>query len=161
METLFYKNPLLRYYTAYTYTYQAEFPTLVRMHSNKLFLCFLHPQHPAMQEKILSINYKFNTDALSGKRKKGAINLQANSNILEICTETKSYMIRAGAPGKLIEVNELLVSNPELIKDPEGFLAIIMTPLSKVEAVIKSLQPLDEKTINEFAMESVNPKAEC
>lgn len=161
METLFYKNPLLRYYTAYTFTYQSEFPTLVRMHSNKLFLVFLHPQHPAMQEKILSINYKFNTDALSGKRKKGAVNLQANSNILEICTESKNYMIRAGVPGKLIEVNELLISNPEMIKDPEGFLAIVMTPLSKVEPVIKSLQPLDEKIIEGFSKGNVDQKVDC
>jgi hypothetical protein len=139
MEPIFFKSPLLRYYKPYTYQHQSEFPSLVRMHSNKLFLLFLHPDHPAMQETILELAYKHNTDALSGKRKKGAITMQSNTNLLDIKTENNTYTIRASVPGKLIETNDLLVKNPELIKQKEGFIAIIMPPLGKIEGILKTL----------------------
>ena len=142
METLFFKNPLLRYYTAYTYQHQAESPLLIRMHSNKLFLLFLHPDHPAMKQKILNISYKFSTDSLSGKRKKGAVTLQANTNLIEIKTESETYVVKSGIPGKLIEINDILLNSPEFIKNEEGFIAIVMPPLNKIDNILKTLTKL-------------------
>ena len=143
MEPIFFKSPLLRYYTAYTWQYQSEHPLLIRIHSNKLFLIFLHPEHPAMSQNIQKLSYKLNTSSLSGKRKKGAVNLQANSHLLEIITDIDTYSIRAGVPGKLIETNDLIVECPELVKQPEGFLAIVMPPLSKIENILQTLTKVD------------------
>lgn len=143
MEPVFFKSPLLRYYTAFTTQFQSEPPLLIRMHSNKLFLLFLHPQHPAMQENIQTLTYKLNTDALSGKRKKGAVNLQATTHLLEIQTDSNTYIIRAGIPGKLIETNDLLSQNPNLVHEKEGFLAIVMPPLNKIENILQGLTKID------------------
>ena len=144
MDPLFYKSPLLRYYTAYTYQFQNEVPLLVRMHSNKLFLLFLHPSHPAMNQHIQKVEYKHSNDSLSGKRKRGAINLQFNTHLLEIKTESDNFLIRAGVPGKLIEVNELFDDNPNLIKSQEGFLAIVMPPLNKIDSILGTLNRIDK-----------------
>lgn len=92
-----------------------------------------------MSQEITEITYKFSSDAISGKHKKGAVNLQATSNLLEIKTLSNTYTIKSGIFGKLIETNEYLVQNPNSLKDPESFLAILMPSLSKVDTLINDL----------------------
>lgn len=143
MDPWFFKSPLLRYYTAFTTQNEYEKMIVVRMHSNKIFLISLHPEHPAMKENIVSVSFKISVDGISGKKKKGAVYLQSNTRLLEICTENNTYIINAGIPGKLIETNEILATDPNYIKNKEGFLAILMPPLSKIDGILKSLKKVD------------------
>ena len=139
MDPAYYKSPLLRYYKLYTLKSHPQHDLYVRMHSNKLFLVFLHPSHPAMSQEIKEVSFKFSSDSISGKHKKGAVNLQPTSNLLEIKTVSETYTVKAGIFGKLIETNEHLVQHPNSLKDPESFLAVLMPSLSKVDALINDL----------------------
>lgn len=136
MEAAFYKSPLLRYYKAYTIKNQNPKELIVRMHSNKLFLLFLHPDHPAMSKDITEVSFKFNTNALSGKNKKGATNLQPTSNLLQIVAEGQTFVVKAGIFGKLIETNDVLCVKPNNLHLAEGFIAILMPPLNKVNTIL-------------------------
>jgi hypothetical protein len=146
MEPAFYKSPLLRYYKLYTVRSQESKEIWVRMHSNKLFLIFLHPTHPAMRKNIKQVIFRASAESLSGKRKKGALNLQPSSPLLEIHTEDEIFQIRAGIFGKLIETNDYLLQFPNTLKDAEGFLVVLMPPLNKIDSMIKDL--LDPEVIN-------------
>lgn len=137
MEVAFYKSPLLRYYTAYTVKNQDPKQIIVRMHSNKLFLLFLHPEHPAMSKSINQVTFKFSTEALSGKHKKGAVNLQPTSNLLQIVAGDETFIVKAGISGKLIETNDALLTDPNILHNPEGFIAILMPPLNKIDTILK------------------------
>ncbi|CAG0914198.1 unnamed protein product [Notodromas monacha] len=106
-------------------------------HSNRVCVITLSRHHPLVVERspISKIDFRINhrTDRslnkVSGKGKKGAQILEENSRLCTIHTETKAVELRAGIKGKLIEVNENLVKNPDLIvthPEAEGFIAIAM-----------------------------------
>ncbi|CAG9333925.1 unnamed protein product [Blepharisma stoltei] len=139
MEPSYFKSPLYRYYTPFTYKYQDDPPLLIRMHTNKLFLVFLSENHPIKNENVLEVKFIHNTDGLSGKRKRNAPLLQPATRLAVVRTENFTYVIRAGVEGKLIELNELLLTNPNLLKEPEGYLAIMMPPLQKISSIVKRL----------------------
>lgn len=139
MEPAFFKSPLLRYYSCYQFKHLDDPSLMIRMHSNKLFLVFLSNDHPIKHENILHVKFEQTTDGLSGKKKRGAPILQAISKIAEVITDKNKYIIRAGVEGKLIEMNEMLLTNPNLLKEPEGYLAILMPPLPKIKGIIERL----------------------
>ncbi|XP_071520907.1 protein Abitram-like isoform X2 [Panulirus ornatus] len=70
---------------------------------------------------------------VSGKGKRGAQQLGPQSPICIItCSDSTKYTVLAGIHGKLVEVNERLVSHPHLLSESpnaEGYLALVLPPL--------------------------------
>lgn len=114
--------------------------TCVMVHTNKLCLITLSHHHPvlARKKKITKISYdvgRFNRleNQVSGKGKRGAQQLGPQSPICIItCSDSTKYTVLAGIHGKLVEVNERLVSHPHLLSESpnaEGYLALVLPPL--------------------------------
>ncbi|KJH40008.1 hypothetical protein DICVIV_14079, partial [Dictyocaulus viviparus] len=70
-----------------------------------------------------------NSHVVVGKGKKGGLHLQEETRICTIhCADGKKLVIRAGIRGVLVEVNERLISNPDLIRtapENQGYIAVI------------------------------------
>jgi len=133
MEPFFFKSPLTRYYTKYFFKYKEEPPLVVRMHTNKLFLTFLGEDHPARH--ATKFTYRIESQEQSGKRKKGAVKISANTVIADAEIEGLGTLpIRAGVSGKLIETNSLCDFSSE-----EAYIAVIMPALNKVQSVVETL----------------------
>lgn len=114
--------------------------TCVMVHTNKLCLLTLSHRHPVLAEKkeITDINFdvgKFNrlNNQVSGKGKRGAQQMGLRSPLCIItCSDASQYTVLAGVNGKLVEVNERLISTPQLLTqkpNAEGYLAIVLPPL--------------------------------
>lgn len=114
--------------------------TCVMVHTNKLCLITLSHVHPILAEKkeITEVSYnvgKFNRleNQVSGKGKRGAQLMGVQSSVCIItCSDGSKYNILAGVQGKLVEVNERLVTQPQLVSehpDAEGYLAVVLPPL--------------------------------
>jgi hypothetical protein len=123
-------------------------------HSNKIIILTLAPSHPILSKnyKVIFVNYqvtpKLNRldNKVSGKGKHGGQFLSESSIICEIKCEdetsgaTMMYKVRAGIVGKLLEVNEGLVQNPSLLKNPNrGFLAVVCPRLSDLSQKLQKL----------------------
>jgi len=85
----------------------------------------------------------------SGKKKKGAIVLEPLDPICEVTTsDGQVYLLRATVKGSLLEVNDGLISNPNLLKqksETDGYLAIIQPKLSeREEETVKHLLTLEQ-----------------
>lgn len=124
--------------------------TCVLVHSNKLCLLTISHHHPILSKRkeITKINYnvgKFNRleNQVSGKGKRGAQMIGPRSALCIItCSDGTSHTILAGVNGKLIEVNERLLSRPQLlIESPkeEGYLAIVLPPLRNGNLLLNRL----------------------
>uniref|UniRef100_A0A1B6G029 Protein Abitram n=1 Tax=Cuerna arida TaxID=1464854 RepID=A0A1B6G029_9HEMI len=113
----------------------------VLFHSNRICVITLAPSHPLLTEskrvdKILyevSPNVDRLTNTVSGKGKRGAQVLTPSSVIFFVeCTDGSRYAIRSCVPGKLVEVNEQLIENPNLLIErptDKGYLAIVLPPI--------------------------------
>lgn len=106
---------------------------LVLFHSNRVCLICLPPEHPAFKIGIEKISYNIgNTDRsqnhVRGKGKKGGMILQDDSTLALItCKDNTIYKVPSCIRGKLIEVNERIVENPEILsKEGDGYLAIVL-----------------------------------
>lgn len=136
-------SPLLRYYRNFTFSLKGEPALRIRVHSNKLCLVFLENNHPAITAEVLSVETTRPSE-VSGKKKRGATFVQPDTVIAHVRTHDLNYPIRAGVEGKLIEINEALADAPELIKEPEGYIAIIMPHLAKLEKALSKLTPVND-----------------
>ncbi|KAK3869873.1 hypothetical protein Pcinc_024852 [Petrolisthes cinctipes] len=131
----------------------------VMVHSNKLCLVTLSHKHPiiAQHKEIIQVSYevgKFNRldNRVSGKGKRGAQMIGPQSPVCIItCGDDTRYSIMAGVHGKLVEVNERLLTNPSLVTerpDAEGYLAVVLPPLRNAENVTTRL--LNEEQYQEL-----------
>ncbi|XP_029174841.1 protein Abitram [Nylanderia fulva] len=142
-----------RYFTPY-YKINVQSPgddICIRIHSNRICMLSLAPSHVILQndKDITKVNFKVSDkldrsqNKVSGKGKHGAQPLQTNSNICSIsCSDGQTYMIKCCMIGKLVEVNELLMENPRLLKNPPhkgGYLAIILQNLKFLDNLKQSL----------------------
>lgn len=142
-----------RYFTPY-YKVNVQLPEddiCIRIHSNRICMLSLAPSHIILQgdKDIKKINFKVSDkldrslNKVSGKGKHGAQPLQTNSNICSIsCSDGQTYMIKCCMIGKLVEVNETLLENPRLLRNPPhkgGYLAIILPNLKLLENLKQSL----------------------
>lgn len=122
----------------------------IRIHSNRICMLSLAPSHALLQNKyeIEKLSFKVTekldrtANKISRKGKRGAQPMQANSNICIItCTNGEVWPIKCCIFGKLIEVNESLVENPQLLKKPPhkgGYIAIIL-PNIKIADSMKNM----------------------
>lgn len=114
----------------------------VLQHSNKICVITVAPSHPLLQcKQIVKVNFQVSTkvnrldNKVSGKGKKGAQHLQPESLICEVTSSDGSkYSLYSCIRGKLVEVNEKLVTNPQLLLEKpqtEGYLAVVLPKLTE------------------------------
>lgn len=117
----------------------------VLVHSNRICIVTLAPTHPviASRKTISKVNFqvadKTNRlqNTVQGKRKHGAQTLNPMSILCMLeCEDGTTYTVRSCVFGKLIEINENLVENPQLLfdkPDSDGYVAIVLPNLSTNE----------------------------
>ncbi|XP_055323396.1 protein Abitram [Sitodiplosis mosellana] len=148
-----YPSVVERYYTKYYYFRNGdinEAHTLLN-HSNSICLVGLADTHIAVKKGIKSMtfdvgNFDRSKNQVTGKGKKGAMNLQVTSCLAIVtCDDDSTYRISSTIQGKLIEVNERLLSNPKLIgQDGHGYIAIVLPKLDKCKEQLEKLVTEEE-----------------
>lgn len=129
-----------RYYTP---RYQVDFEQkgndfCVLFHSNRICVLTLALTHSILTEhkQVDKIDFQVSSkvdrlnNTVSGKGKRGAQILTPNSVIFYVnCTDGSKFPIYSCVPGKLVEVNEQLMKNPNLMVErplDQGYLAIVL-----------------------------------
>lgn len=144
-----YRTVTERYYTKFyclDEDRERRHDLLVLNHSNRICLITLAPTHPVITRglKITNINFEVNkktdrkANKTSGKSKKGGQTLEHTSILAIVETETGNFPVKAVVPGKLICINQELVSSPEKLQthtDSEGHIAIILPAKGQYESV--------------------------
>lgn len=143
-----YPSVVERYYTKYYYFRNDdinEAHTLIN-HSNGICLIGLADTHIAVKKGIKSItfdvgNFDRSKNKVSGKGKKGAMMLQATSILAIVtCEDDSTYRISSTIQGKLVEVNEHLLTNAKLIgQDGHGYVAVVLPKLEKCKEQLEKL----------------------
>lgn len=139
-----YQSIVDRFFTKYYYCHEDaddEIHTTL-FHSNRICLVGLDKTHAAVSKGIKSINFDIgNCDRsksqVSGKGKKGGMNLQPSSTLAIItCVDGSEYKAISTITGKLIEINESLLLNPNLIGvDGNGFIAVILPKIENCDDI--------------------------
>lgn len=140
-----------RYYTRY-YFVRPEEPDqdhLVLMHSNRICLIGLAPNHVAFTKEITAIDFNIGNcdrseNKVKGKSKKGAMALQPTSALAMVqCADGAQYKVFSCITGKLVEVNESLVKSKQakelLHREGDGFIAIVLPKIDMLETIKASL----------------------
>ncbi|EDV19667.1 expressed hypothetical protein [Trichoplax adhaerens] len=111
---------------------------LILQHSNRICIVAVAPSHAMFQcrRKITNVDFQVTSklnrldNKVSGKRKRGAQMVNETSPLCHItCDDGSKYTISSCVKGKLIEINELLIENPDLLAEKpctEGFIAVIL-----------------------------------
>ena len=136
-----YKNVENRYYSRFFHKQDDSQDQIVLIHTNRICLVSLAPNHPVIKEKKVIKNLNFqvsqNCDRLknkvTGKGKKGGQGLDEKSILCFLeCESGETFTIRSCVKGKLIAINQKVVENPNLILEKsagEAHLAIILTKI--------------------------------
>lgn len=105
-------------------------------HANGLCVIGLASTHVALGDKpqIKAVDFNVGKSSrsdmkVSGKRKKNAHFLEANSALCKVVSNDTFYIVRCCVKGSLLEVNERLIKEPELLNtsgSSEGYIAIMM-----------------------------------
>ncbi|GBN46789.1 Protein Simiate [Araneus ventricosus] len=118
----------------------AEYDECVLIHSNRLCLITIGPNHPILKENLDVISVKFESNRnvnrlsnkVSGKFKRGGQKLSERSVLCSVkCSGDREYSLYSCISGTLVEVNEKLLENPNLLKEKpwsEGYVGIILPP---------------------------------
>lgn len=129
-------------------------------HSNRICLIGLDATHVAVKKGIKSISFDIggcdrSKNQVSGKGKRGGMLLQPTSCIAMVtCNDDSEYKIISSINGKLIEVNDRLLSDPALIgKDGDGYVAVILPKIDKAADIIAGL--LTENQFKEKAEQNI------
>ncbi|XP_014204805.1 uncharacterized protein LOC106636804 [Copidosoma floridanum] len=132
----------------------------IYIHSNRVCMITLAPSHIIFQKNLTieSCSYQVTEkldrtkNKVSGKGKRGAQPMQKNSYLCRLtCSDGSVYMIRCCMNGKLLEVNEKLLENPELLKQPPhsgGYIAVVLPNLKYHDEQLKK-HLLDQKQYEE------------
>lgn len=123
----------------------------VSFHSNRICLISLAENHPVIKnnKKVTRINCEVDekTDRLknaaSGKGKRGAQKLSPDSVLCYVeCSDGSNFPIYSCIKGKLVEINDNLVTDASLlVKKPmaEGYIALLLPVLSCYEDIRSSM----------------------
>ncbi|EZA59082.1 hypothetical protein DMN91_008041 [Ooceraea biroi] len=163
-----------RYFVPY-YKMNVQLPgddICIRVHSNRICMLSLAPSHVILQgdKEIKKVDFKVSDkidrslNKVSGKGKHGAQPLQTNSNICTIsCFDGQTYVIKCCMIGKLVEVNEMLLEKPQLLREPPhrgGYLAIILPNIKLLESLKQSLLTHEQYTERVKERETEHERAE-
>lgn len=152
-----------RYFTKYYYCRDDAVDEMhsILFHSNRICLIGLDKQHVAVRKGIASINFDIGNcdrskNQVSGKGKRGAMNLQPSSTLaLVTCDDGSEYKVISTIIGKLVEVNERLRDNLKLIGvDGDGYIAVVLPKIEKC-ADIKSQLLTEEEYLAKLKEPSV------
>jgi len=129
---------------------ERQHDVLVLNHSNKICLITLAPSHPVLANKleIKKVNFEVSkkvdrkTNKTSGKSKKGGQILEPTSVLAIVETEAGNFPVPAVVPGKLICINQEIITDPSKLSthpDSEGHIAIILPSKGLYEQAKQSL----------------------
>jgi len=132
---------------------------LVLNHSNKICLITLAPSHPVLANKleIKKVNFEVSkkvdrkSNKTSGKSKKGGQVLEPTSILAIVETEAGNFQVPAVVPGKLICINQEIISHPSKLSthpDSEGHIAIILPSRGLYEQAKQNLLTKDQYIAN-------------
>ena len=136
-----YKSVEDRYYSRYYYAQDDGEDQVVLVHTNRICLVSLAPNHPVVKEQKEIKNLNFHVSAncnrlknkVSGKGKKGGQGLDEKSVLCFIeCASGERFAVRSCVKGKLVAINQKIVQNPQIILDKspsQAHLAIILTKI--------------------------------
>lgn len=128
----------------------------ISFHSNRICLISLAENHPILKDKkrVVKIDCAIDekTDRLknaaSGKGKRGAQKLVPESILCNLeCEDGCVYPVYSCIKGKLVEINENLVENPNLLVEKpvsEGFIALLLPVLKEYEEMKGSMLSREE-----------------
>ncbi|ESO05928.1 hypothetical protein HELRODRAFT_64826, partial [Helobdella robusta] len=120
-------------------------------HSNRICLITLAPNHPILKQKktVEFVDFKINdnvdraTNKVSGRLKRGAQWLNTTAVLCNLkCSDGSVYSVVPGLKANLIEVNELLITNPNLVAEQpfsSGYIAILLTKIEDHSKEMKKL----------------------
>ena len=142
-----YPSVVDRYFTRQNVTGEDGSPDVTLLfHSNKICVVTLSLNHKVFSSSspISKVNFKVGekldrtNNKVVGKGKKGGQHVDEKSLLCIIeCENGTNYKVMAGVKGKLVEVNENLISNPELLvsqTDTNGYIAVILQRLDRVKS---------------------------
>lgn len=127
----------------------------VSFHSNRICLISLAELHPILKNKKRIVKIDCNVDektdrlknAASGKGKRGAQKLTPESVLCRlVCDDGAVYPVYSCIKGKLVEINENLLDNPNLLVEKpvsEGFIALLLPVLKEYEQLKSTMLTRD------------------
>ncbi|XP_071311752.1 protein Abitram isoform X1 [Agelaius tricolor] len=134
----------------------------VLQHSNRICVITLAEAHPLLQsgKTIKNINYQISANCsrlqnkVSGKSKRGAQFLTELAPLCRISSsDGEEYTIYSCIRGRLIEVNENILSNPALLQEKpstEGYIAVVLPKFEESKSITQGL--LTQKEYEEVLM---------
>ncbi|XP_066571862.1 protein Abitram isoform X2 [Amia ocellicauda] len=123
----------------------------ILQHSNRICVITLAESHPIVQQgkKIKSINYQISANCsrlqnkVSGKSKRGGQFLTEFAPLCRImCADGEEYTICSCIRGRLLEVNEDLITNSDLLLEKpstEGYIAVVLPKFEESKSVTQGL----------------------
>ncbi|KAM4791757.1 protein Abitram [Corvus cornix cornix] len=135
----------------------------VLQHSNRICVITLAEAHPLLQsgKTIKNINYQISANCsrlqnkVSGKSKRGAQFLTELAPLCRISSsDGEEYTIYSCIRGRLIEVNENILSNPALLQEKpstEGYIAVVLPKFEESKSITQGL--LTQKEYEEVLLQ--------
>lgn len=123
----------------------------ILQHSNRICVITLAETHPVLQKgrSIKSITYQISAgcsrlnNRVSGKSKRGGQFLTEYAPLCRItCTDGVEYTVFSCIRGRLVEVNEDILSKPDLLLEKpstEGYIAVILPKFEESKSVTEGL----------------------
>lgn len=102
-------------------------------------ICVLFPKQSLT---VVAIDYLVSTDNMSGRRKKGALKIKADSSICNVTLSTGTVIgLKTPVGGQVLEINQLIQSNFEWLLDLEcgERYVVIIFPDTKVPSLNQSI----------------------
>lgn len=136
-----YPSVIDRYFTRRYVQKDGDNDTCLLFHSNKICLVTLAKSHAIFKKgvAIRRVNFKVgekldrSNNKVVGKGKRGGQHVDENSILCFVeCDDDSVYNIVAGVKGKLIEVNEHLIDDPQLLltkAETDGYIAVVLQKL--------------------------------
>lgn len=138
-----------RYYTRYYLKKKSSAENedqLLLVHTNRIALIMLAPDHVAFKKKIVNINYNIGNVNRSqfqvkGKHKKGGMHLHASTTIAIVkCADDSEYKIQSCVNSKLLEVNEKLNDDLKNLEvEGFGYIAVVLIKAENIEKLKETL----------------------
>ena len=160
-----YPTVIERYYTTYTTSNHQ----CLHFHSNGLCVLAVSPTHPMLQppNKVTAIQFRSHDSknlmqtSVSGKRKAGAVfvlprDMVCTVTVLGADGETSTVTLYGCVRANVIEVNHKLLTQPELLGTPSGYLAVLQPKLDEKKSLLENCKAFDSDT--PFNVESTNSK---